>query len=231
MTNLPSPKHNNPPDPIKDFLAKHADELGEMDSWLDGKLVETEGQMKAVDGLIKSIKAIEKEAKDEKDREYRPHKAMCDAIVARWKVPLGDFSDTKTGLIKINEPFKKRLAERKAAAQRKAYNEAEAARIAAQVAAETADPTNIADVRAASALADEASDAVAVLQAARNDKVKGLRRFVEGSVDDYVACMAWIQQNHWMDMTDFVDVFIDGKVREGLRDIPGVTIVRGKRAF
>ena len=52
--------HNNPPDPIDEALAPFGDTITEAEAWLDGSAVETEGQMKAVDALIKEIKAAKK---------------------------------------------------------------------------------------------------------------------------------------------------------------------------
>ena len=52
--------HNNPPSAIDDALTPYGDAITEAEGWLDGTDVTTEGQMKAVDTLIKEIKAAKK---------------------------------------------------------------------------------------------------------------------------------------------------------------------------
>ena len=56
MTAIAAIGHNNPPDPIDDALAPYGDWITEAEAWLDGKVVETEGQMKSVDVLLRQIK-------------------------------------------------------------------------------------------------------------------------------------------------------------------------------
>jgi len=57
MTNPAPIGHNSPPDPIDEALAPYGDAISEAENWLDGTPVENEDQMKAVDAVIKDIRA------------------------------------------------------------------------------------------------------------------------------------------------------------------------------
>ena len=230
-TKLPPKDHNQPPDPILELWAKHSDTIDEVENWLDGDEVENEGQMKAVDSLIKDIKAIENEAKAGKDSEYRPHKDGCDRVIARWKPPLKELETFRTGLLAIVGPFKQALADEKEAAKRKAYDEARKADEAARKAAEAVDMKNIEERRKADRLAEKASDASKAAQVARDDKVKGLRKTYIPEIVDAKACINWIATNDRAAVMEFITAYVARKTREGVRDIAGVVVTETKRAF
>ena len=222
---------NRPPDPVEELFSKHSDTLEEIENWLDGAEVENEGQMVAVDGLIKDIKAIEKEAKTEKESEFRPYKDRVDSVILKWKAPMAELSSLRTSLLSVVGPFKQKLADEKEAAKRKAYDEARAAEIAAKEAVEAADMKNIEERRAADALAAEATEASRVAQAARDDKVKGLRKTYIPEIVDPKACINWIAQNDRPAIMEFIDAYVARKTREGVRDIGGVNVTEEKRAL
>ena len=69
---LASAGHNNPPSPIDDALAPFGDTITEAEGWLDGTPVETEGQMKAVDALLKGIKSAKKAVEGAEESEAKP---------------------------------------------------------------------------------------------------------------------------------------------------------------
>lgn len=228
---LPPKDHNQPPNPIRELWAKHSDTIDEVEHWLDGVEVETEGQMKAVDALIKDIKTIEKEAKAGKDSEYCPHKDGCDRVIARWKEPLDDLIHLRTGLLKVVGPFKQALADEKEAIKRAAYAEARAKEAEAQAALETVDEKDIKAVRAADALVAEAMDARGAAHAARDDKVLGLRKTYVSTIVDAKACINWIATNDRDAVMEFIEAYVARKTREGVRDIAGVTVTEERKAF
>lgn len=231
MNKIAAMGDNNPPGPVEDLKAKHADVLGEIENWLDGIEVESEGQMSAVDDLIKAIKAIEKEAKAEKDSEYRPYKDGCDSVVLKWRAPLEEFASLRTGLLAVVGPFKQKLADEKEAVKRAAYEEASAAEIAAKEAAATADMKDIDARRAADKLAAEATEASRSAQAARDDKVKGLRKSYVATITDRKACINWIAVNDKPALEAFMDDYVFKKTRTGFSDISGVDVQLERRAF
>lgn len=231
MNKLAKLGDNNPPDPIAELWAKHEAIIGESEGWLDGETVKSEGAMQAVDELIKGIKAIEKEAKAEKDSEYRPHKDGCDRVVARWKSPMAELENLRTGLLAIVGPFKQKLAAEKESATRKAYEVAREKKETALKAAAAADMKNIGERREADRLAAEASEASMAAQVARDDTVKGLRQTYIPTIVDEKACINWIATNDRPAVMEFIEAYVARKTREGVRGIAGVEVREEKRAF
>lgn len=223
--------HNNPPDPIDEIRAKFADTILEVENWLDGSPVENEGQMKAVDALLASVKEAESAAKAAKEDEYRPHKAACDAVISRWKPVLDDLDRMKKGLAAAVTAFKNKLAAEKEAEKRRAYEEAEAKRRAAEEAQRTADMADLEARRRADELAAEAREAERQAQAARDDKVKGLRTYTIPEIVDPRACINWIAQNDKPALLAFMEEYVARKTREGVRGIGGVEVRTEKRAI
>lgn len=222
--------HNNPPDPIDEVRAKFADTILEVENWLDGAAVENEAQMKAVDALLASVKEARTAAEDAKELEYRPHKAACDAVVARWKPLLEDLDRMKKGLAAAVTAFKNKLAAEKEAERRKAWEEAEAKRKAAEEAQRIADMANLDERRKADELAAEAREAERMAQAAKKDTVKGLRTYYVPEITDPKACINWIAQNDKSAVMAFMEDYVARKTREGVRGIGGVTVHSEKRA-
>jgi hypothetical protein len=147
------PGHNNPPDAIDEIRAQFADTLSEVENWLDGGAVENEGQMRAIDALLASVKEARTAADNGKEAEYRPHKLACDLVVARWKPLLDDLDRMKKGLAAAVTAFKNRLAAEKEAERRRAYEEFEAKRREAMAAQRAADMANLEERRRADELA------------------------------------------------------------------------------
>jgi hypothetical protein len=222
--------HNNPPDAIDEIREKFADTLSEVENWLDGGAVENEGQMKAVDALLAAVKEARTAAEEGKEAEYRPHKAACDAVVARWKPVLEDLDRMKKGLAAAVTAFKNKLAAEKEAERRRAYEEAEAKRREAEAAQRAADMANLEERRRADELAAQAREAERAAQAAKKDTVKGLRTYHVPEIVDGTALARWIWVNDRPAMQEFLTAYVERKTREGVRGIAGVEVRTEKRA-
>ena len=199
--------HNNPPDPIDAALAPFGDAITEAEGWLDGAAVENEGQMKAVDALIKEIKAAKKAVEGAEESEAKPIYDQWKAAKERFKPTITDLDRIKNGLVAAVDGFKRKLAAVKAEAERKAQSEAWEATRKAQDAARMADATNIEAQRKAAAAMQEAEEAQARAKAASGDTVKGLRRVARYEVTDHRALLNFIAQNHRDDLTAFIDAW------------------------
>ena len=62
--------HNMPPDALDEAIAPFGDAISEAENWLDGEPVQNEAQMKAVDALLRDVKAAKK-AVTEAERKAR----------------------------------------------------------------------------------------------------------------------------------------------------------------
>jgi len=195
----PAPRdHNNPPDPIDEALAPYADAIDEAENWLDGEPVESEAQMKAVDAVIKEIRAAKSDlAKAQKSATAPLHDAWK-AEIARWKPTVDDIERRLKGLAAVVDPYKRKLAE-------KAYEEARAKERAAEEAAAKANAASYDEQVEADRLKQEALDAKKAASAANKDTVKGLRTVTKYEITDYRALLHWIAQNDRDAMTAFID--------------------------
>ena len=196
---------NNPPDPIDEICAQFEDAHEEAANWLDGNPVENEAQMKAVDGLRKQARewrmALEAGQKSATAPLYDAYKAEG----ARWKPTIEDAQRIEKGLVALVDGFKRKLAEEKAEAERKAR--AEAARKMRE-AEEAAARANAADLEAQRAAADaqrEAEEAQRRAAAASKDKVTGLRTVTRYEITDHRALLNWIAVNRRDDVTAFIE--------------------------
>jgi len=227
MTNQAlSPRdHNNPPDPIDEAIAPYSDVIEEAESWLDGSPVENEQQMKAVDALIKELRSCKTNlSKAEKSATAPLHDAWK-AEIARWKPTREDIERRLKGLAAVVDPFKRKLAEEKEAAKRKAYEEARAKERAAEEAAAKANAASYAEQMEADRLAQEAMEAKKSASAANKDTVKGLRTIKETVVIDDVALARWLWQN---DREWLVQAQAERARKLGL-DLPGVVEIRTRK--
>lgn len=220
---------NNPPDPIDEICAAYEGPREEAENWLDGTEVKTEDQMKAVDDLRKGMRefriSLENGSKSATAPLYDAYKAEG----ARWKPTIDDAKRIEDGLVGLVDTFKRKLAEEKKAAERKAWQEAEAARIEAERLAAAADVSNIEETRAAAAAAQEAEIARAQAAKASKDQVKGMRTVTRYEIEDYRAALNDIAQND----RDAVTAFIEDYVRRNYkaRAINGVRVWTEKEAF
>lgn len=221
--------HNNPPDPIDEALAPFGDYITEAENWLDGEAVTNEGQMRAVDDLLKQIKAAEKAVKTAEEIEAKPLHEAWKAAKARYKPTLDDLGRIKGGLVSIVDGFKRKLAQEKAEAERMARAEAERARREAEEAARAADALDIEAQRRAAEAQAAADLAQAQAAAASKQQVKGLRTTTMHEVEDHRAALHWIARND----RDAVTAFVEEYARRHHRDkkIDGVRVWQEKVAF
>ena len=215
---------NHPPDPLDEALAPYGDYITEAEGWLDGEPVTEEAQMKAVDALLKQIKAASKDVTDAQKSEAMPLHDAWKAALDRYKPTLADLDRIKKGLIGIVDAFKRRIAAERAEAERKAREEAEAKARAAHQAAMKASETDIEAQRAAAqAQADAEAAQIAAVKAGRASKdVKGLKTVTKYEVTDHRALLHWIAQNDRDAITAFLDEYARrnhsmGCQRDGLR--------------
>ena len=199
--------HNFPPDPLDDALAPYGDAITEAENWLDGSPVENEGQMKAVDALLRQIKAAEKAVKDAEESEAKPIYDTWKAAKARYAPTLTDIERIKKGLVAVVDAFKRKLAAEKAEAERKARAEAEAARRAAEEAARKADVADLEAQRQAAEAKAAADLAMAQAAAAAKDTVKGLRKVTRYEITDHRALLHWIASNDREEITAFIEEY------------------------
>lgn len=226
MTNA---KHNNPPDPIDQALAPHGDMITEAETWLDGGQVETEGQMQAVDVLIKGIKAALKDVVAGEKSEAIPLHDEWKAAKARWKPTVDDLTQIRNGLVSAVGSFKEKLAAEKAAAEKAAWEAADKARRDAEAKAAQADATDIDAQREAAAAAQAAMDAKKAAQAQAKDTVKGMRKVTRYEITDHRAALHDIAANDKAAMTLFIDEYV--RMHHKMRTIAGVTVTETKEAY
>lgn len=221
--------HNSPPDPIDEALKPYGDALSEAENWLDGTLVENEGQMKAVDTILKQIKAAEKAVKDAEESEAKPIYDQWKAAKARYTPTLDDLTRIKKGLVAVVDAFKRKLAAEKAEAERKARAEAEAARRVAEEAARQASASDIEAQRKAAEAKAAADLAMAQATAASKDTVKGMRTVTRYEITDHRALLHWIAAND----RDAITAFIEKYAHDNHRDIKadGLKVWQEKEAF
>lgn len=201
-------KHNNPPDPIDDALSPFSDAIIEVENWLDGELVTTEGQMKDVDRLTKEMKAALKALKDGEKSEAAPLYDAWKAEKARWAPTISDLDRMVKGLVALVGPFKKKVAAEKAEAERLARVEADRKRREAEEAARKASASDIDAQRAAAQVKAEADDAQKAAAKASKDTVRGLRTVHKHEITDHRAALHWIAKNDKDAVTAFIETYV-----------------------
>jgi hypothetical protein len=187
--------HNNPPDPIDEAMAPFDAIREEAEGWLDGKPVETEGQMLAVDTLIKSMKAAKKAVETAEESAAKPIYDQWKAEKAKFKPTLDDLDRIVKGLVAAVDGFKRKLAAEKEEARKLAERKAWLAAEEARKAALAADASNIEAQREAAAKQAAAEAAMRDATVAKNDTVKGLRTYVTRKVEDPMLFGRWVWIN------------------------------------
>lgn len=221
--------HNNPPDPIDEALAPFGDTITEAESWLDGSPVENEGQMKAVDDLIKGMKAARKAVEAAEESEAKPIYDQWKAAKERYKPTLTDLDRIVKGLVAAVDTFKRKLAAEKEAKRKEAERLAWEETRKAQEAARLADATDIEATRAAAAAMEIAEAAQKAAQAANKDTVKGLRTVTRHEVEDHRAALHWIAANDREAVTAFINAYAAKHHKD--KAIAGVRVWQEKEAF
>lgn len=209
--------HNSPPDAIDEALAPYGDAIEESSNWLDGDPVQTEDQMKAVDALIKEIRAAKSEVKKARDAAVKPLSEAHKAEIARWKPTEDDIERRLKGLAAVVDPFKRKLAEEKEAAKRAAQEEAKRKEREAEEAARKADASDYEASTEAARLKEDAIESKKAASAANKDTVKGLRTVTKYEITDHRALLHWIAENRRDDLTAFINEW----ARKNHRDVAG----------
>ena len=228
--NAPATIGHNGFDPIDEAIAPFGDVISEAEAWLDGQKVETEGQMKAADVLLKGIKAARKAVDEARDLSTKPLHDAWKTEVARWKPTQDDLDRLAKGLIALLDDFKRKLAAEKAEAARKAEAEAWEKTRAAQEAARLDDAGNIEATRAAAAAMEEAEAAQQAAMAAGKDTVKGLRTVTHYKITDHRALLNFIAKNAREDMTAFIEEWAR-KNHKGFPHANGLHVWTDREAF
>lgn len=229
MTELATIGHNGPPDPLDEATGAFEGTRIEAETWLDGKKVENEGQMKAVDDLTKGMKEAKKAVEDAKELEFRPHKQAADGVIAKYKPTLEDSDRIIKGLVAIVSDFKAKLAAKKEAERKAAWDAARKAEREAEELAVKADVGNIDDQRAADAAKQSALDAQKAASAAQKDTVKGMRTVTSHEVVDMRALINWIATNDKPAIAEFASEY----ARKNGANIPDAIVltVKTKEAY
>lgn len=228
--NAPAPIGHNLPDPIDEALVPFGGVISEAESWLDGQKVETEGQMKAADTLIKGVKAARKAVDDARDTATKPLHEAWKGEVARWKPTQDDLDRIVKGLVALVDDFKRKLTAEKEAARKAAEDEAWEKTRAAQEATRLADVSDIEATRAAALAIAEAEEAQRMAQAAAKDTVKGLRIVTKYEVTDHKALLHWIVKNDRDAVTAFIDEYAR-KEHKVIANAEGIRVWQEREAF
>ncbi|MGL6208702.1 MAG: hypothetical protein ACRC14_02590 [Paracoccaceae bacterium] len=222
--------HNNPPDPIDEALAPFGDVITEAESWLDGHKVETEGQMRAADELLKGIKSARKAVDEARDLATKPLHESWKNEVARWKPTQDDLDRLAKGLIALLDDFKRKLAAEKEAARKEAERLAWEETRKAQDAARLADASNIEATRAAAEQITKAEEAQRLADLAAKDTVKGLRKVTKYEITDHRALLNWIAKNDRDAVTAFIEEWAR-KEHKACANADGLRVWIEKEAF
>lgn len=220
---------NFPPDPIDLALEPYSAFIEEASNWLDGAVVENDGQLKETDILRDKLKAARKAVDGARDEVTKPLHDAWKAEIARWKPTQDDLDRQVKCLVAAQAPYKAKIAAEKEAARIKAQQEAEAKAEAARQAHRAANAASIEEQRRADELMKEAEQAQKQARAAAKDTVKGMRTVQVCEIEDHRAALHWIAKND----RDAVTAFIEEYVRRNFktRPIDGVKVETRKEAF
>jgi hypothetical protein len=185
--------------------------------------------MKAVDAVIKDIRAAKSDLAKAKKSATAPLHDAWKAEIARWKPTEDDIERRLKGLAAVVDPFKRKLAAEKEAAKRAAYEEARRKEREAEEAARKADVSDYEAATEAALLQAEAIAAKKAASAANKDTLKGLRTVTRYAIQDHRAALHWIAAND----RDAVTAFIEEYVRRNHKtaEICGVKVWQEKEAY
>lgn len=188
-------------------VAAFEDWIIEAQNWADGSEVETDEQMRAVEGILKQIKAAEKAVSEARDEATKPLHTAWQTEIARWKPTITDLERLRKCLLAAIEGRKKKVAAIKAEEERQKreamWRAQEEARKAAEAAAQA--ESSIDAQRAADAAKRQAEEAQREAREAAAQQEKGLRTVTLYEVTDHRALLNWIAKNRRDDLTAFID--------------------------
>ena len=228
MTDTPNNLHNNPPDPIEAALAPFKDSMAEALHWLDGKPVENEAQMKAVDVLIKAMRDAKGSVAKAKKSATAPLHDAWKAEIAKWNPTEEDVQRRLDGLVAVAGPYRQKLAAEKDAVKRAAREAARQKVRDAEAAAAKAVAGDYESQLTATLAKQEAMDAKRDASDAGKDKVKGLREVTKFEVTDDNAVFAWILENDPDAFTAFINEY--ARCNHKKKSIDGVNVWKEKVA-
>lgn len=236
---LPPRNHNNPPSsPFEERAAAITDLYDEARNWLDEKGVQSQADADGVSKLLDMLRREAKAADEARKEEKRPHDEAAKAVQAKWK-PVLDKAELAQRVCKdALTPFLRRQDEERRKAEEEARRQAEAAEIAAQQAFERSGVSDLeareeAEKLAAAAKAAEAEARKAGKQKAHakgGSRAVGLRTSYRAEITDLRAFAGFVWSNHQQELTEFLGGIASRLVRNGFRDIPGVTVHEVKEA-
>ena len=221
--------HNNPPDPIEQVIAEYEDIITEAQNWTDGEPIDDEASMLAVDKIIKEFKSYKSAlTKAGKERTGPLHEAWK-AEVAAVKVYTDDADLMQKSLVAVVAPFKAKLAAKKEAERRAAWEAAEQKRREAEAAEQAANAASIEEQRAAQQAKQETVEAQKAAQKASKDTVKGMRTVTKHDIVSMRDLVNWIATNDKAAMAEFATEY----ARRHHADIPDsvVRTWKEKEAF
>jgi len=197
--------HNRPPDPIDEITAAYEVERAESENWADGSPVENEAQMKEVDALRKAMRQCRLDLERGQKSATAP---LYDAYVSerdRWKPTIEDTKRIEKALVATVDTFKRKLAEKKRAEEKAAWEAAEMARREAEEKAKAAASTDLEAQREVAIAKEAAIQAEKAAQEAKRNQVKGLRTVTKYEITDHRALLNWIARNRRDDITAFIE--------------------------
>lgn len=220
---------NAPPDPIDTALEPYGDILEEVTNWLDGAIVENDGQLTATDALLKELKAARKAVDEARDECTKPLHEAWKSEVARWKPTQDDLDRQVKCLVAAQAPYKQKLVAEQEAAKAKAREEAERIAEEARLAHLAANAASIEEQRKADELLAAAEEAAKAVAKADKASVKGMRTVQVYVIESHKEALNWIARND----RDAVTAFIEDYVRRNFkgRAIEGVKVTTEKEAF
>ena len=225
--------HNQAPaeviDPMELAVSAFSDDREMAQMWLDGRKVENQGQMEAVDALSVTMREALKDLEVAKEGEYRPHKVLSDSVIAKYKPTLEDYGIIIKGLVGLVGPFKKKLADDAAEKTRLAFEAARKLEREAEAKVAAADVSDIDAQREAVVAKKEAIDAHKVAKSVSKEKPKRMRSVTKHEITDHKAALHWIAVNDRDAMTAFIEEYVH-KNHKGPA-INGVKVWTSKEAF
>ena len=221
--------HNGAPDPIELVLAEYDGTITEAQNWADGEPVTDEAGMKAVDAVLKGFKsyktALGKAGKERTDPLHKSWKAEVAAV----KVYTDDADLMQKALVHIVGPFKAKLAQEAAEAERKSWEETNRLRREAEAQAEQARAGDIEAQRGAHAAKQAVMDSEKAAKQAVKSAPKGMRTVTKYTLDSHKEALNDIAKNDRDAMTAFIEDYV--RKNHKARSIAGVTVWQEKEAF
>jgi hypothetical protein len=163
--------------------------------------------MKSVDDILKSFKTYRSDlTKAAKERTDPMHKAWK-AEVAAVKAYTDDADLMQKSLVALVAPFKEKLAAKKEAEKRAAWEKAQAAQSEADEKIAKANAADIEAQREAHEARQSALEAQKAAQAQSKDTVKGMRTVHHHEITDMRAMVNWIAANDKDAMAEFATAY------------------------